>query len=209
MRLPQDPAELIAELAELPLLCETPQGWAALAAANLPVFLADHAVCEQQAALSALNLVSHYPDDPELVERMTALAAEEILHLRRVTGLLHRRGLQSSRRRGNPYVQALRARVQKDREQVLKVDRLIVGALIEARSCERFTRLLETIFDDDREVAALLADLGPAEKRHWELFHRLAAREVDPVWFNPHWQNWLGFERDLCLRGGVRATVHG
>ncbi|MDX1390436.1 MAG: tRNA isopentenyl-2-thiomethyl-A-37 hydroxylase MiaE, partial [Acidobacteriota bacterium] len=66
----------------LPLLTTTPSSWARLAAANLPVFLSDHAVCEQQAALAALALVGHYPDDAELVERMTALAAEEISHLR-------------------------------------------------------------------------------------------------------------------------------
>jgi tRNA-(ms[2]io[6]A)-hydroxylase len=204
-----DRTELLDTLADLPLVWETPRGWAELAAANLPEFLADHAVCEQQAALTALNLVSHYPGDAELVDRMTALAAEEILHLRRVTGLLHRRGLQSSRRRGNPYVQALRAHIQKEREDVLKVDRLIVGALIEARSCERFTRLLEAVGDRDEQVVGLLLDLGPAEKRHWELFHRLAAREVEGEWFADHWQGWLRYEGDVCARGGVRPTVHG
>ena len=60
---------------ELPLLCATPAGWAELAARSLPTFLADHAVCEQQAALTALNLVAHYPQDDELVQRMTSLAA--------------------------------------------------------------------------------------------------------------------------------------
>src|SRR5687767_12861298 len=79
-------------LADLPLLEATPANWPALAAANLPAFLSDHAVCEQQAALSALSLIGQYPGDPELVERMSALAAEEISHLRRVLALLHRRG---------------------------------------------------------------------------------------------------------------------
>ena len=88
----------------LPLLLETPPAWAELAAGNLPTFLADHAVCEQQAALTGLNLVAHYPDDDELVLRMSSLAAEEVTHLRRIVRLLHDRGLKPARRRANPYV---------------------------------------------------------------------------------------------------------
>ena len=63
----RDPQALLATLRDLPLLSTTPSGWAELAAARLPEFLADHAVCEQQAALTALNLVAHYPRDRELV----------------------------------------------------------------------------------------------------------------------------------------------
>ena len=196
-------------LADLPLLCATPRSWAELAAARLDVFLSDHAICEKQAALTALTLVTHYPGDPELVERMTALAAEEVQHLRRVARLLHSRGMQPARRRANPYVAGLHARIQRDREEVLKVDRLLVGALIEARSCERFTRLLEEIADADPEVTDLLLDLGPAEKRHWQMFHSLAAREADPGWLVGHWQGWLEHERELIASRGTEPTVHG
>ncbi len=194
---------------ELPLLTATRDGWAELAAERLPEFLADHAICEQQAALFGLNLVAHYPADAELVDRMTALAAEEVTHLRRVSQLLYRRGLQPSRRRSNPYVQGLHKHITRESEQCLKCDRLVVGALIEARSCERFTRLLDVITDRDAEVADLLFDLGPAEKRHWEAFYRLASREVDPAWFEQHWQRWLGHERDLMEPRGITPTVHG
>jgi tRNA-(ms[2]io[6]A)-hydroxylase len=163
---------------ELPLLSATPPAWARVAAEHLDQFLADHAVCEQQAALTALNLAAHYPDDDELVRRMIALAAEEVSHLRRVVRLLHRRGLQPARRRPNPYVSGLHARIRKEREPRLKVDRLLVGALIEARSCERFTLLLQAIGDADAELAGLLHDLGPAERRHWEMFFALASRDL-------------------------------
>ena len=194
---------------ELPLLAPTPRSWAELAAANLPLFLADHAVCEQQAALTALNLVAHYPEDEELVDRMTSLAVEEASHLRRVAGLLRRRGLRTARRRANPYVQSLLSRATRDREPQLKLDRLLVGALIEARSCERFTRLLEVIGERDTEVADLLHDLGPAEMRHWRMFFRLAEREADPDWLTEHWRGWLAYEDELNGRGGVAARVHG
>ena len=194
---------------ELPLLAPTREGWAELAADRLPEFLADHAICEQQAALFGLNLVAHYPADAELVDAMTALAAEEVTHLRRVAQLLHRRGLAPSPRRSNPYVRGLHEHIVRGCEQRLKCDRLLVGALIEARSCERFTRLLDALGDRDPEVADLLFDLGPAEKRHWEMFHRLASRELDPGWFAPRWRHWLEHERSLMAVLGVAPTVHG
>jgi tRNA-(ms[2]io[6]A)-hydroxylase len=194
---------------ELPLLAATRDGWAELAAERLPEFLADHAVCEQQAALFGLNLVAHYPADAELVDAMTALAAEEVTHLRRVFQLLHRRGLQPSRRRSNPYVKGLHESMERENEAALKCDRLLVGALIEARSCERFTRLLGVLADRDAEVADLLFDLGPAERRHWETFHGLASREAEPDCFAQRWRGWLERERDLMAQRGTEPTVHG
>lgn len=194
---------------ELPLLSATPFSWARLAADNLPVFLADHAVCEQQAALFGLSLVGHYPDDRDLVEGMSALAAEEVSHLRRVVAILHRRDWPLSKKRHNPWVQGLRRHVETDREHLLKVDRLLLGALIEARSCERFTCLLREIENRDVEVARLLQDLGPAEKRHWRMFHALAERELPAEELEPRWRRWLERERDLSAEGGVRPTVHG
>jgi tRNA-(ms[2]io[6]A)-hydroxylase len=197
--------------AELPLLSETPREWAELAAAELTVFLADHAVCEQQAALFALSLVGHYPEDRELVDKMSALAAEEAVHLRRVAAALERRDAHPDRRRANPWVQALRQHMETDSEPPLKVDRLLVGALIEARSCERFTRLLEVLAETgaDPDVARLLEDLGPAEARHWRTFHALAAHELPPEDLRVRWHRWLEIERDATAHGGRRPTVHG
>lgn len=191
----------------LPLLSATPRRWADLAASRLDVFLADHAVCEQQAALTALGLIGHYPEDAELVERMAALATEEIAHFRRVARLLRRRGLRPAKRRPNPWVRSLRAHMTTDREPLLKVDRLLLGALIEARSSERFTCLLDAV--DDPEIASLLRDLGPAEARHWRTFHDLAGREVDPSLLRRRWTGWLEVERDVSSRAGRRPTVHG
>lgn len=191
------------------MLSPTRRGWAELAAGRLDVFLPDHAVCEQQAALTALNLLAHYPEDDELVEAMSALAAEEVTHLRRLAKLLRRRGLHLMRRRPNPYVQRLRQHVVTEAEPGLKVDRLLLGALIEARSCERFTCLLEVVEATDPEVAALLSDLGPAEKRHWQMFHRLASRETDPAWFESHWQGWLEHEDRVMRELGDNPRVHG
>ena len=200
----------VEELAkELPLLSATPESWALLAAADLPTFLADHAVCEQQAAVFGLSLIGHYPDDEALVDEMSSLAAEEVSHLRRVTTILRKRGWALYKKRPNPWVTGLRKRVENRRNSLLKVDRLLVGALIEARSCERFTCLLRVINDQDPEVGRLLQDLGPAEMRHWRMFFRLAKRELPEEELQERWQGWLEHERELSLQGGVGPTVHG
>lgn len=196
-----------AVAAALPLLHATPRSWGELAAANLPAFLADHAVCERMVASYALSLVALYPNDAELVDEVAGLAAEEVHHLRRVLAILHRRGLPAAGRRPNPWAQALRERIELGREPWTKVDRLLFGALVEARSCERFTRLLEVL--DDADVERLLWDLGPAEKRHWELFHRLAGREVAGEALAERWRGWLEFEASLARNAGVAPTVHG
>jgi tRNA 2-(methylsulfanyl)-N6-isopentenyladenosine37 hydroxylase len=206
---PTQPTAYEEVLAALPLLHPTPRSWAELAASRLPEFLADHAVCEQQVAMYALSLAGYYPEDAELVERAAALAAEEVQHFRRVVAILRKRGWPLGGRRKNPWAQALRGQIVAGREPWTKVDRLLFGAMIEARSCERFTRLLEVIEDQDPEVAHLLADLGPAERRHWELFHRLAGREVDAEALAVRFQRWREFEADLARGLGISPAVHG
>jgi tRNA 2-(methylsulfanyl)-N6-isopentenyladenosine37 hydroxylase len=193
--------------AALPLLHPTPRSWAELAAANLPEFLADHAVCEQQVAMYALSLAGYYPNDVELVERVAALAAEEVQHFRRVVAILKQRGWPLGGRRKNRWAQSLRERIVPGREPWTKVDRLLFGTLVEARSCERFTRLLEVV--EDQEVALLLADLGPAERRHWELFYKLAGRGVEPDALAARFLGWREFEARLARGLGVSPAVHG
>jgi tRNA 2-(methylsulfanyl)-N6-isopentenyladenosine37 hydroxylase len=206
---PTPPLAFEEVLSALPLLHQTPRSWAELAASRLPEFLADHAVCEQQVAVYALSLAGHYPEDAELVERAAALAAEEVQHFRRVVAILRKRDWPLGGRRKNPWAQALRSQIVPGREPWTKVDRLLFGAMIEARSCERFTRLLEVIEDQDPEVAHLLADLGPAERRHWELFYRLAGREIDAQALAVRFQRWREFEADLARGLGVSPAVHG
>jgi tRNA-(ms[2]io[6]A)-hydroxylase len=101
----------------------------------------------------------------------------------------------------------LRARIVPGREPWTKVDRLLFGAMIEARSCERFTRLLEVV--EDQEVARLLADLGPAERRHWQLFYQLAGRETDAEALAARFQDWREFEAELARGLGISPAVHG
>lgn len=200
-------AALTATLTDLPPIAATRAEWAPLAAGNLPAFLADHAVCEQQVASYALSLAGYYPGDLELAERAAALAMEEVQHFRRVLRILKRRGWPTAGRRANRWVQALRGHIQLGHEPWTKVDRLLFGAMVEARSCERFTRLMVVV--EDGEVRRLLADLGPAEARHWHLFHELAGRAVEPATLAERWQSWLDFEAGLQSGLGVEPSVHG
>ena len=201
--------DLETTLGELPLLARTRPEWARLAASRLDLFLADHAVCEQQVAQYALSLVGFYPDDMELAERAGALAAEEVQHFRRVVAILKKRGWKLAGRRANPWAQQLRRRIEVGREPWTKVDRLLFGALIEARSCERFSLLLAELAGRDTEVERLLHDLGPAEARHWRLFHRLARRGVDAGALDDRFRAWLEAEAALAARLGIAPTVHG
>ncbi len=194
-------------LDELPLLSASPPGWAKLAANRIDLFLADHAGCEQQAALSALSLADRYMDDQELVDRLTSLAMEEIVHYRKVVALLRSRKIFPGRKKANPWVKALLGKVETVDERWRKADRLLVGALIEARSCERFTRLLEVT--EDEEVKAMLTEFGPAEARHWRMFYGLAGREVPAEEFERRWKGWLEFERELTAGMGKDPRVHG
>jgi tRNA-(ms[2]io[6]A)-hydroxylase len=202
-----EPIDFEEVFAALPLLHQTPRSWAELAAAHLPEFLADHAVCEQQVAMYALSLAGYYPDDTELVERAAELAAEEVQHFRRVVAILKRRGWPLGGRRKNPWAQSLKAQIVLGREPWTKVDRLLFGAMVEARSCERFTRLLEVV--DAPEVAHLLADLGPAERRHWQLFYQLAGRETEAEALAARFQRWREHEADLARGLGTSPAVHG
>jgi len=113
---PADAVRYAEVYAGLPLLHATPRSWAELAAANLPEFLADHAVCEQQVALYALSLAGYYPDDADLVEHAAALAAEEVQHFRRVLVILKRRWWPLRGRRRNSWAQGLRAQIVPGRE---------------------------------------------------------------------------------------------
>ena len=190
-----------------PLRRRTATGWAELVAADLPTFLGDHAICEQQAALTALQLIAHYPEDVDLCDRMAALASEEVQHFRRVLGILNRRGWPLPPRRPNPWVGRLRSRMETDRVPQLKLDRLLVAALVEARSCERF-RVAEAGIRDP-EVTSMLRELGEAESRHYQLFVDLAGREVPPEILDARWNFWLDVEDGLARELGQSPTVHG
>ena len=162
----------MTDLPEIRLLSKTPASWAERAAARLPELLADHAACELQAAVSALSLVGFYPQNVKLVERLTAVAAEELRHFRRASREARRFGAVLSPRRRNPYAAALKASCRTAKEPERGLDLLLVSALIEVRSHERFEALAPRI--SDARLARFYRELAEAEARHGPAYLELA-----------------------------------
>lgn len=160
--------------AERWLKSATGDTWARVAADDLTATLADHAHCEKKASASAIALINDYPEDEGLVRAMARLAEEEIGHFREVHELLRERSAALPRDRGDPYARRLMGLLRQPAEQ-RKLDRLLVGALIEARSCERF-RLLRSELERRSlaELARVFLRLESSEAGHAALFVHLA-----------------------------------
>ncbi|WP_136063884.1 tRNA-(ms[2]io[6]A)-hydroxylase [Modicisalibacter radicis] len=164
------PAELLAFLP-----CATPTLWVEAALANQTLLLIDHAQCEKKAASTAMSLMYRYVDRPLLLTKMSQLAREELLHFEQVVKLMEERGIQYRHLSASRYADGLRRHVGRDDPQRL-IDILIVGAFIEARSCERFARLIPHL---DAELAKFYRSLVKSEGRHYEDYLMLAQRFAD------------------------------
>lgn len=158
----------------LPLAAATPPGWVEEAVRRWPELLSDHANCEKKAASTALALMFAYPEDRELCARLSKLAREELRHFEQVDRLMRDADVPYLRRRPGRYGGALRAALR-THEPLRKLDLLLAGALIEARSCERFGLLAGRL---PAAVAPLYAQLRASEARHFELYLRLAERHA-------------------------------
>lgn len=153
------------------LACATPKAWVTAACANQDLLLIDHANCEKKAAATALNLMFQYGDrDDGLQESMSRLAREELRHFEQVSRLLRKRGIANRPISAARYAAGLREQVRKREPQRL-LDLLIVGAFIEARSCERFHALEGSL---DTELSTFYSGLAAAEARHFGLYLDMA-----------------------------------
>jgi len=155
------------------------ESWVAAACADLPTLLLDHAHCEKKAASTAVRFLFKYPDWPSLVTHMSRLAREELVHFDQVRRELSRRGHGFRALHASNYAAALFALIRKGTVEA-KVDEMLVCALIEARSHERFVRLTAALTVEDPTLAAFYDSLGEAEARHGEMYLDLA-REVGDI----------------------------
>jgi len=168
----------------LGLKVDTDEAWVEAAMRDLDGVLVDHAHCEMKAASNALSLVARHPESAALVRALTELAREEIEHFQRMLALLEARSLPLGSPPVDDYAASLRSAAQADsRGPKLGplVDRLLVGALIEARSCERF-KLLASALEraGEREVSTFYSELLAAEARHYRTFIDLAVEASAP-----------------------------
>ena len=152
------------------LHCPTPDAWLAAVPAHLDELLIDHANCEKKAASTAVSLLYKYIDQPELLDKMSRLAREELRHFEQVLELMRSEQIDYSYLSPARYAQQLHALVRKQEPGRL-VDLLILGAVVEARSCERFVRLLEIL---PQHIGALYRQLVHSEARHFQDYLSLA-----------------------------------
>lgn len=150
----------------------TPNAWLEYAVQQIPLLMVDHAHCERKAAATAVNFMSQYPEKPDLIAVMSPLAREELLHFEKVITLLNARGIEYGPLPPSLYAQRLHKHVTKKNGVEKLADQLIVGAIIEARSCERFNALAPLL--SDPILAKFYASLAKAEARHFEEYLRLA-----------------------------------
>lgn len=152
------------------LRCATPDSWVQAALAQLDVLLVDHANCEKKAAATAMNLMYKYVDKPELLERMSQLAREELLHFEQVVGLMRERDVAYAHLGPSRYAGSLRQHIR-THEPARLVDTLIIGAFVEARSCERFAAVAPKL---DAQLGKFYTSLLRSEARHYEYYLELA-----------------------------------
>ncbi|MCB0640111.1 MAG: tRNA-(ms[2]io[6]A)-hydroxylase [Phaeodactylibacter sp.] len=178
--------------------------WVNLAEKELEEILTDHAYCEQKAATSCISLIQRYPEKQELLKELAPIVTEEWGHFRLVLNELEKRALELGRQRKDLYVNELRNFMAKggSREDRL-LEELLVCALIEARSCERFRLLSLYIAEDD--LKDFYHKFMVSEAGHYRLFIDLANRYFDKERVKKRWKEYLTFEaqvmKDLELRG--------
>lgn len=155
------------------LLTSTPERWLEQAGKNLDTLLIDHANCEKKAASTALSLLYKYVDRPELIDKLSRLAREELRHFEQVVKIMRERNINYDHLSPSRYAGELMSKVRK-REPEKLIDTLIVGALIEARSCERFAALIPVIDQQDKQLGDFYHSLLLSESRHFEDYLNLA-----------------------------------
>jgi tRNA-(ms[2]io[6]A)-hydroxylase len=151
----------------------TPKAWIDEACDRLPELLLDHANCELKAASTALSFIYRYPERIELCTRMSRLAREELRHFEQARKLMREMSVPFSRLSASRYAGALRERVRRDEPGRL-LDLLLVGALIEARSCERFAALAPHL---PNALGRFYAGLLASEARHFDNYMSFALQE--------------------------------
>lgn len=178
--------------------------WVNIAAKNIEDILVDHAYCEQKAASSCISLIVQYPEKEELVEMLTPVVAEEWGHFERVIEELKKRGYKLGKQRKDEYVAALNGLIKKggSREEQL-VEKLLMNALIEARSAERFKQLWKNI--TDQELAIFYYELMVSEAGHYKNFLQLAKNYMPEDYVEKRWRQLLADEAEIMKKMKVRG----
>ena len=192
----------------LGLKLPTDPRWAKIAEKNIDEILIDHAWCEQKAASTAISLIVTFPEFPDLVTEMVALVREEMGHFKMVHEKLLARGIELGWDRKDDYVIKIREFFPKGGSRIDQmVHRLLIAALIEARSCERFRLLSEEL--QDPELREFYRSLMISEANHYTLFLNFARQYGQREEVDKKWQDLLTFEAEVMKELGKKESIHG
>lgn len=186
------------------LPCATPDRWIENALEHPALMLIDHANCEKKAASTAISLINRYTDNFELLNKMSRLAREEMRHFEQVIAIIKRRGIDYSYVSASRYAAGLRELARKDDPGKL-IDVLVIGAFIEARSCERFARLAPYL---DKELAQFYSSLLKSEGRHYQDYLRLAKKAGDGESIDDRIALFAARERELIEAPDTEFRFH-
>ncbi|WP_283641957.1 tRNA-(ms[2]io[6]A)-hydroxylase [Croceibacter atlanticus] len=192
----------------LGLKLPTDPRWVNIVEKNIEDILTDHAFCEQKAASTAISLIVSFPEYTDLVQEMTALVKEEISHFKMVHDKLIERGYTLGRDRRDDYVLQLLKFFPKGGSRTTQlVHRLLYAALIEARSCERFRLLSETLKDET--LREFYRKLMVSEANHYTMFLGFARQYGETNEVNEKWQSLLDYEAEIMKNLSKSETIHG
>lgn len=192
----------------LGLKLATDPRWVNIAEKTIEEILIDHAFCEQKAATTGISLIVRFSDYPEIVEKVSPVVAEEWGHFRKVLKELKARGFNLGKQRKDNYVIELQKFMKKGgSREVQLIEALLVCAMIEARSCERF-RLLSLHVSEDR-LKEFYHEFMVSEAGHYRMFIDLAEQYGDKEYVKDRWNAYLDYEADLMKRMEYRGDrVH-
>ncbi|WP_299681490.1 tRNA-(ms[2]io[6]A)-hydroxylase [uncultured Tenacibaculum sp.] len=192
----------------LGLQFDTETSWVDVAKNGLQQLLTDHAFAEQKAASNAVSIIINYSEETALVKDMSDIAIEEMEHFRMVHNLMVERGMVLGQATKNDYALKLQGFFPKtpDRTEAL-IHRLLVAALIEARSCERFKVFSDNM--EDEQLSEFYKDLMISEANHYTLFLGYARKYMNREIVDQKWNDLLAFEAEMMKNRGTSAKVHG
>lgn len=185
------------------LLCETPEQWVNNALENQALMLIDHANCEKKAASTALNMIYRYVEKHSLLNKMSRLAREELRHFEQVIAILKKRDIEYVQLSSSRYAGGMREGMRTHEPQKL-IDCLIIGAFIEARSCERFAKVAPHL---DSELQRFYLSLLKSESRHYEDYLKLA-RKYSPEPIDDRVRYYAELESNLILKADSEFRFH-
>ena len=189
-----------------PLKSATSPEWIVCVAEDFDAFLVDHAACERKAMATAMSLISRFSHFHHLVEPMICLAQEELAHFHEVFRILRKRGLDLELSTQDLYVTRLRKAIRDDEKGYL-VDRLLISALIEARSSERLEIVGSYLGGSGHELAAFYQSLAKVERGHWRVFYQ-QAKMIDSFEVDLRLDELASFEGEVIGDLPCRAAVH-